>query len=587
MVKKRESKVGYLTRTQAVRYLQVSLADFRRLCILKGIYPRDLTGRAKRRIQKGSTKPLTAYYRKDIQYLAHEPILDKFRAHKAFAKKLTRAIGRGDYTDAVRIDRNRPRYTLDHIIKERYPTFVDAVNDLDDALSTLFLFAQMPATDKVSHRITADAERLSTEWMAYVAREHLLQKVFVSIKGVYYQARVHGVDVRWVVPHKFPQNVPSDIDFRIMLTFLEFYTTLVHFVLFKLYTEAGLVYPPQINAKREHGVGGIGTYILQSRQPTGLLAPTPAAGSAEKESRAKIEIEKALAADQRESGPADAAQADEDADADDADAEEGADKALDEFSAAADGGDVLLQPAQRAADLLFSKLTFYVGREVPLDLVEFVVLAHGGAIISEAALDEQIDNEDESADNHAAPVVDLTRVTHQISDRPALRDPVVGRVYVQPQWLLDSVNGGKLLEHAAYAPGQALPPHLSPWGDRGEYDPEESDDEAVEEVAAAAAREADAEAGVDAAAEAAGEADDAEDDDEADEPEPEEPRAGASKPARKLSEKRKRKVDEEKELRKSMMSKKQRVLYDKLQGSIDKEEARKHTLREKRRQLRG
>lgn len=599
MVKKRASKGGYVTRTQAVRYLQVSLADFRRLCILKGIYPRDLTGKTKKKVQKGSTKPITAYYRKDIQYLAHEPILNKFREHKIFARKLSRAIGRGDLDNAKRIDRNRPRYTLDHIIKERYPTFVDALGDLDDALSTLFLFAMMPANDKVTNRVTADAERLTTEWMAYIAREHLLKKVFVSIKGVYYQATVKGQDITWVVPHKFPQNVPSDIDFRIMLTFLEFYTTLTHFVLYKLYTEANLIYPPSINLKRENGVGGIGSFILQSSKSDVLSKPSKISESESNSNlnsklnsksnsksnskpgkSGKIEISKALAADKN--------QAEDSTNESDEESEE--ETNLDEFSAAAEGGDLLLQPKFGDEEHLFSGMTFFVGREVPLDLVEFVVLSQGGSVISESALDELIDNEDENVSNHAKVEVDLSKVTHQICDRPALRNAVVGRIYVQPQWLFDSVNSSKVLDHSAYAPGESLPPHLSPWGDRGVYNPEE--DEEDEDVEVAEDDEEEVEDVAEDVVEAEDLADEAEAEAEAEaETKSKNKSKSQTKPKKNTQKEKpkqlKRKSDEEKELRKTMMSKKQRVLYDKIQGGIDKEEERKNTLRKKRQQLKN
>jgi pescadillo protein len=128
---------NFITRSSAVKKLQCSLADFRRLCILKGkfflpennsscsndliiipgIFPRE--PRNKKKANKGSSAPTTFYYTKDIAYLAHEPILKKLREHKTFAKKLSRALGRGEWSSAKSLEENKPIYQLDHIIKER------------------------------------------------------------------------------------------------------------------------------------------------------------------------------------------------------------------------------------------------------------------------------------------------------------------------------------------------------------------------------------------------------------------------------------------------------------------------------------
>ena len=48
-----------------------------------------------------------------------------------------------------------------------------------------------------------------------------------------------------------------------MLTFLELYQTLLGFVFFKLYTDAGLVYPPPLDVQKDEGAAGVGAFNLQ------------------------------------------------------------------------------------------------------------------------------------------------------------------------------------------------------------------------------------------------------------------------------------------------------------------------------------
>lgn len=598
---------NFITRTQAIKKLQISLADFRRLCIFKGIYPRE--PRNKKKANKGSTAPVTFYYTKDIQYLLHEPVLDKFRQHKTFAKKLQRALGKGEISSASKLEQNRPKYKLNHIIKERYPTFLDALRDLDDPLNMLFLFSNMPATDRVSTKVVGDAERLCNQWLAYVAKERLLKKVFVSIKGVYYQATVKGQEIRWLIPYKFPTNIPTDVDFRIMLTFLEFYSTLLNFVMYKLYNESGLIYPPQIDMSKLKGVGGLTSYVLQSKDArnSSLLLKQQTSDESNEVGKelSQSEIQKAIKADQETGNEGDEESKDtEEEAASNANVEE---IELDTFqdNSTTKSADTLIQPSKFSSPTsqLFSKFIFYIGREVPLDILEFVILSCGGSVISEISLDDLKIN-----DPKAYNQLNLGSITHQICDRNKVLSKVPGRTYIQPQWVFDCVNKQELISVGPYAPGETLPPHLSPWGDAGGYDPNseanaktQQADEGEENVEESEEEDIEVESGDEDQEEE--EEEEEEEGDEADEDEDlkaqkelEMEVAGEKfsdlKQDEPKSKKQKTKSttsstedDEAKELAKIMMTNKQKKLYKKMQYGIEKKETRNKELTKKRKQL--
>lgn len=70
----------------------------------------------------------------------------------------------------------------------------------------------------------------------------------------------------------------------------------------------------------------------------------------------------------------------------------------------------------------------------------------------------------------------------QVVDRPAQGHRFMGREYVQPQWVFDSLNWRVLVDARLYAPGRAPPPHLSPFANPKD---EAGDDAYVPEYAKA------------------------------------------------------------------------------------------------------
>jgi pescadillo protein len=636
---------NFVTRNQAIKKLQLSLPDFRKLCIWKGIYPRE--PRSKKKVSKSSTSSTTFYYTKDIQYLLHEPLVQKFRDHKSLEKKISRALGRGDVSDAKRLETNaarpektgKPTYTLDHVVRERYPTFVDALRDLDDCLSMLFLFANLPSTSMVPAKMIARCERLCLEFQHYLIVSKSLTKSFLSIKGIYYQANIQGEDVLWLVPYKFNQRIVGDVDFRIMGTFVEFYMTLLGFINFRLYTSIGLKYPPKFDAVKDENAAELGAFTLEGKTLIGGEEQQKLEEVAHKpDPKVQAAVNKVLKS--ITNGDSNGAAAEETKTEDIEEVDQDAAGAIDKFEPAAPGGDVLIQPSYSGTNpnSLFSKFTIYLSRETPRQPLEFILKSFGCKRVGwDAVLGGGAFTTDEFDPS----------ITHQIVDRPPIQASmdedgdgednqtaqklaanrrVPGRIYIQPQWVWDSANEGELKEPHLYAPGTSLPPHLSPFVRKvqGAYDPtmpledQETEREALE--AGNDDEEADADEtveGMDVAESGDEDVDeDEEDEDEQDEEDEEEeeeedhndalqrqieleaemagktvqsktanPKTKAKEDARKALAKKAREEAEDLERAKGMLSKKKRKLFEQMEYTNNKKSAEDAKLRSKRRKV--
>jgi len=501
----------FIGRSACLKRLQITLKDFRRLCILKGIYPREPLGKTPK-----NKRGQTFYHVKDIKAIAHEPVLEKFRDFRAFMKKVRRAAGRNERDEAKRKNALVPTYSLNHLVKERYPRFVDAINDLDDALTLVYLFAALPSENNIKAKVTNKAKSLAAAWGAYCATTYCITKSFISVKGIYMEASIRGSPVRWVVPHSFTQFLPEDVDYNVMQTFFEFYETLLDFVLFKLYNDIGVRYPLQTGTAVAIEAGSK-TAILGSNLKSlknALNSSTGAISNVVSESVQKTlgdgNSEDAVGADSKpkktnkkskeliKSVGSALSKIEEDSDASGDEEEDATDVAgplkvaLESMAeeedrtalpGAASGEASELDDEARKRKNLFAGLTFFLSREIPRGYLELVCLAYGGKVGWEGE-DSPITVKD-------------PKITHHIVDRPKLPSSYdslpKSREYVQPQWILDCANFMFILPIAKYAVGVTLPPHLSPWIDNEEegYTPAYAEEierlkngESIDEIAA-------------------------------------------------------------------------------------------------------
>lgn len=300
-----------------------------------------------------------------------------------------------------------------------------------------------------------------------------------------------------------------------MLTFFEFYETLLGFVMFKLYGELGIRYPLQTVATTTGGeenvvsnvtlhptLGGKATSVLAAnlsalqmalhqasqgnsavnaikdamQQNVGGDDETGEDGKekktvkelkAEKKRQKELmqSVDEALKGVNQDEEDDDDIRGDEyiddDEDEDQVPIAAPLREALEAISDGTTGNEydngnfanIITSQDAKKRHQLFHNLTFFLSREVPRGYLELIILSFGGQVGWEGQ-DSPIAMDDAS-------------ITHHVVDRPALLASYEklpkSREYIQPQWILDSANFNFVLPITKYGVGKELPPHLSPW----------------------------------------------------------------------------------------------------------------------------
>ncbi|KAE9620130.1 putative BRCT domain-containing protein [Lupinus albus] len=462
--KKEGNAAKFVTRSQALKLLQISLPLFRKLCILKGVTPRE----PKKKF-KGTHQ--TYYHLKDIAFLHHEPLLEVHRAIKTHERKIKKAEAKKNIERANRLRDQTPKPKIDRIIRQRYPRFVDALGELDDCLSMVHLFAALPASEskKIDVERVHKCRRLAHEWQAFISRTHKLRKAFVSVKGIYYQASIEGQALTWLTPHSLQQVVSEEVDLPTMLNFLQLYEPLLGFVNFRLYHSINLKYPPLLDPRLEAlaaDLYALSRYVGRNTRPSAVNFE-----SVDIVEQEHIEVKQSGAQSKDEKSELRLAQLHHQLPSND----HGPGALMHLVEEAAGDDDDVDQDTQECRKL-FENMKFFLSREVPRESLLFIIPAFGGAV---------------SWEGEGGPFGESDQsITHQIVDREAQGHKFLSREYVQPQWIFDCVNARIILPTNDYVVGKIPPPHLSPFVDdeeEGAYVPDYA--QTIKHLQAAARKE--------------------------------------------------------------------------------------------------
>ncbi|ETO27925.1 hypothetical protein RFI_09208 [Reticulomyxa filosa] len=317
--------------------------------------------------------------------------------------------------------------------------------------------------------VRLQCQKLTKEFQNYVAECGLLRKVFISVKGIYYQARIRKkYDVTWIVPHQFNYTAPK-IDFSTMCTFLDFYLVLLKFVNFRLYLKSNMSYPPfggysnnflcvcnflrhkQIEVDYDLTCMSLTKLRRKGHTIYGSKSKANNKADAAMNIDDKKDNQKAIAVDVSQIvsniGPEVEKIEEEPLNSDEDIVTKENEKQQQQQK----------KQQERGPSRLFQGFHFLLNRETPQFSLEFVILSMGGKATFEQDCTTQSQR-------------NATNITHQVVDRPIAEDSKLKtREYIQPQWVYDCLNAGCVVPVEHYQPGVQCPPHLSPFVNYDEH----------------------------------------------------------------------------------------------------------------------
>lgn len=195
----------HITTQKAIEELKITKAQFKSLLLHLNIRP-DLISRAHKIGGESSAFKIT-----DINLIYNSDVYKALLQNnkKAKTKEFLRSVGRHDLAER----RNDKMLDFVDMVKRRYKNFSDALNDLGESLTFLYLFTFLEK-DAKKHDETL-FEQIKTElnkFEQFIATKKLIKQVLPSKKGVHIILKVDCVEILFFVPLQAEDDLIFDFE---------------------------------------------------------------------------------------------------------------------------------------------------------------------------------------------------------------------------------------------------------------------------------------------------------------------------------------------------------------------------------------